>query len=330
MNRRRLWVSIGEIIGLLLDPDPRRGTASLLALIFAVGTFSWVIDANYEWLLNDLSRFGKVALSAILLVNALGILYLLARYARSRSIRRDRDSLSMSKPEPSQGLILFLSTLSVHHWKLSQPEKDLLGSPPAKGLLELIEAPSPDWATIQRLLQITNWQVPLKAIEHHQNPGSSGSGLDHIWIIVTEDTASPDSGPRPGSAHHLNAFRVAIENLLNFTGTVHDHEMDGRLLTNIFDVQRSFKAVDVVYSELAPRVDLLENQIVSDLTSGTAVMTAGMVLACGLANRRLQYMAGNDPISGAALDVPAPIGIHLDSSELIKMAIHGLSPDLAD
>ena len=63
-----------------------------------------------------------------------------------------------------------------------------------------------------------------------------------------------------------------------------------------------------------------------DITSGTVTMTAGMMLACALFGRRLQYTAAdNDPTDGQPLEQPKPYAITVDETALRRLVLQHMA-----
>jgi hypothetical protein len=138
-------------------------------------------------------------------------------------------------------------------------------------------------------------QVPLEAIRHHLEDGA----LRHIWVLATSDIKD-ETGKiiRPGSHGLVAACERILRAGLGWRGvTVHHCGDEPELIVPPYNVRQAFAVVDRVYRQEAPRAGLADMDVIADITGGTVTMTAGMLLACALLRRPLQYTAAdNDPL----------------------------------
>lgn len=106
--------------------------------------------------------------------------------------------------------------------------------------------------------------------------------LRHCWLITTpQPPPNPDS--RSPSAWE-NAHELQRQYLDHFT--VHLKVVDP------YNATAAFEAVEQAYAE-AGRLGLRARDLVADITGGTKMMTAGMILACNTAGRQATYMRPN-------------------------------------
>lgn len=119
-------------------------------------------------------------------------------------------------------------------------------------------------------------QAAAKAIEYHL--GDEGT-LQVCWLVAS-------SGER-GSVLVAEAIRKAYESRCKILVC---------LVGDAFSVQDTYDVVQRIYSEEVyadefQDAGLAPDRVIADFTSGTAPMTAGMVLACGR-HRPMQYTTG--------------------------------------
>jgi hypothetical protein len=133
-------------------------------------------------------------------------------------------------------------------------------------------------------------QSAAKAIEYHL----AGDTLKVCWLV-----ASSGEG---GSVALARAIRQAYE---------------GRCTIRVcqvgdaFSVQDTYDAVQRIYNEEIYRdefaaFELAPERVIADFTSGTAPMTAGMVLACGR-YRPMEYTTGRPARAGEAEIASVPL-----------------------
>jgi hypothetical protein len=122
-------------------------------------------------------------------------------------------------------------------------------------------------------------QAAARAIEYHLGDGESEAALEVCWLIA--------SSGAEGSVVAARAIRKAYESRC----TIRVREVG-----NAFSVQDTYDVVQRIYNEEIyddehRAFGLSPDQVIADFTSGTAPMTAGMVLACGR-YRPMQYTTG--------------------------------------
>lgn len=136
-------------------------------------------------------------------------------------------------------------------------------------------------------------QAAVKAIRYHLGDGdgstqdaAGGAALKVCWLV-----ASTGEKGSVGMARQ-------IRKLCDRPGCA----IEIREVGNAFSVQDTYDVVQEIYNheiygEEFKALGLSPDQVISDFTSGTAPMTAGMVLACGR-YRPMQYTTGRPAKSG--------------------------------
>ena len=135
-------------------------------------------------------------------------------------------------------------------------------------------------------------QAAAQAIRYHM--GEDGGGAETVlkvcWLVA--------STGEKGSMSMAREIRKMCEK----PGCT----IEIREVGNPFSVQDTYDVVQRIYNEEIYGENLKElalspDQVICDFTSGTAPMTAGMVLACGR-YRPMQYMTGR-PARGGELEI---------------------------
>ena len=184
-------------------------------------------------------------------------------------------------PPLTRGLILFVSRKPPDSvkWETLKEMTDQLGSnkPPTfddlKKLSEVIRARR---GKGKNLSQPTNWiealadtpfAPPLYAIAYHSER------LEHLWLVVTSETEKEE----------LCLLRKILRNL-NAQFKIHELRLE-----NPDDLSAIQRVINIAYHQ-AKELGLPESEVTTDITSGSALMSVGGVLACVRSQRRVQYL----------------------------------------
>ncbi|MDY6785527.1 MAG: CRISPR-associated protein [Cyanobacteriota bacterium] len=133
-----------------------------------------------------------------------------------------------------------------------------------------------------------------RAILHHWNGGQMPH-LTHCWLICTQRSQSSaqelqkkliDKGLSQGCAlHYGEDYRVEdVEN----PGESLSLCVSDDLINDPIYIQ---KLTDCIYADARVQYGLDESRVIADFTGGTKSMSAGIILACAIAARRLQYIS---------------------------------------
>ncbi|MFH1635175.1 MAG: hypothetical protein ABIG63_14375 [Chloroflexota bacterium] len=114
-----------------------------------------------------------------------------------------------------------------------------------------------------------NLYVPWQIIEHHQ------SALTHIWLLSTLASMS--------TANEL------LSKIKNQWPRIRVHSLE-ETIVDADNIERTWEMVEKIYSVWAPDLGLQPCDVVSDITGGTKMMTAGMTLACASPERNMEYV----------------------------------------
>jgi hypothetical protein len=137
-------------------------------------------------------------------------------------------------------------------------------------------------------------QAAAKAMDYHLGSDDGGDpALKVCWLVA--------SSGEMGSVSIASEIRAAYESRCKVVI---------REVGNAFSVQDTYDVVQRIYNEEISRDEFQEfelspGSVLCDFTSGTAPMTAGMVLACGR-YRPMQYTTGRPPKGGEPEIVSVP------------------------
>jgi len=176
------------------------------------------------------------------------------------------------------------------------------------------EAPEELRSTFRGLIVFASLgkESPAKiAIKHHWNNGNGD--LAHCWIVCGGDKAltaakemvngltQEDKIPER-TFHFLPEYEMSNpENsslTLNLVPNINEAN-DPNIIRQI---------VEAIYKDAKDKFNLDESDIISDYTGGTKSMTAGLILACTVPSRRLQYILSeftqdNKPTNSKVMEI---------------------------
>jgi hypothetical protein len=190
-------------------------------------------------------------------------------WVESRAARARR-SYHGEPPARARGLILSLSTFNGRDSKLTDPHA--LDDRLRAGILT-----AADEAEIAR----TNWGPLYIAVRHH------APTLEHCWLLY--------SMGKKGSCEQLEVAKRLIQQVVAAAGRG-AVEVHPEPVADVSDPARVAHLVDEIYDRAVRRFDLRPEEIVADITGGTAAMSAGMMIAVLPENRRMQYLRQDVPL----------------------------------
>ncbi|PKO20835.1 MAG: hypothetical protein CVU38_18010 [Chloroflexi bacterium HGW-Chloroflexi-1] len=124
------------------------------------------------------------------------------------------------------------------------------------------------------IVMVTRAPTARQAVDYHRER------LQHLWIIMTPEMRELAGAlSKHAETLHVTCHLLELQNELDATGC--------------------YGVVRDVFQVHGPRYGLAPGEIIADLTGGTKLMTAGMVLACGDLNQALQFVptqyVGSEP-----------------------------------
>ena len=314
---------MADALALLLGLNPRGRALAVFLTVAGLVTLNWFSSATM--MLIGRQPFAE---PIQLIIGLLGLpaVFLLFMWASRRTwlnMRRGKvDAVTATeRPASSAGLIVFLPVFNTFAPKLPAALKTELWK--ARDLIEALSDPQPDWPRILDYVQASNMQTPLEAVSFHLAAGK----LHDVWVLATTDlTDAKGEVIRAGSVGLAEAFERVLREGMGWGVAVHDWRQHPSLIVPPYNAQATFAVVDRIFREEAPRVSLRADEIVGDITSGTVTMTDGMMLACALFGRRLQYTAAeNDPTDGRPLEQPKPYAITVDETALRRLVLRHMA-----
>lgn len=260
-------------------------------------------------ILNNLASV--VGMQGSLVAVILGVICVVWWRWQTQRSRRRKIAITIKeefKPPGKPGLILPLSTVAViggtpqQRAALPDALARLAGDVPAR--------PTHDDF---RLLETTNLESPLRAIEFHYDERHGSERLRDCWLITTEDVTYPNGHTERGSrkaAYILENWFFALHP--EAKDSVHFHRdtyEDAQLCVGPRDYVSLAETVDAIF-ENAP---YKPEHIIIDITPGTKPMTLALAFACFGSKRTMQYMtAGRHPLTGEVLGAGLRVPILLD------------------
>lgn len=142
----------------------------------------------------------------------------------------------------------------------------------------------------------SNWGPLVVASEHH------GDKLKHCWVVCSRQV--------------LNEYPKAEELIKRFAPHVKCHK---RNIVNINDVVEMVGLTDEIYKDASEK-GLPAEFVIADFTSGTAMMSGGLIISAASKNRKLEYMKQDGTTKNESLievEIP-PSLLMLKTSETIQ------------
>jgi hypothetical protein len=267
MSRRAKFINI---LSNILDFQRNRTGKSILLFLFGVVSLGWLTNALYG-LVALLGRYLFFRIGWIKLENPgqafLGLLsdllfpilcFLLAIVMMWRNYRHNTAPFKLNQqvPAPHPGLIMMLSP----YFHRNQSALASVGE---------VEDSMDDPARLRAELLKSNWGPLIVAVEHHSPT------LQHCWIIVTKG----------GS---LAQFEVAEKVVRQLAGKkVKCHEVELEESHNIGPI---VERISHLYREAPAAFNLERDQVIADITGGTAAMSGAMILATIEEDLKIEYL----------------------------------------
>jgi len=247
------------------DPSTARGKWGIFGALLVFVGITWTLDTLLGILGADFGPW--FTLIIVVLVTLAGVALL--SWSESRAARARR-SYHGEPPARARGLILSLSTFNGRDSTLT--DHHALDDRLRAGALT-----AADEAEIAR----TNWGPLYVAARHH------APTLEHCWLLC--------SMGKKGSYEQLEVAERLIQQVVAAAGRG-AVEVHPEPVADVSDPARVAHLVDEIYDEAIRRFGLRPEEIVADITGGTAAMSAGITIAVLPENRRLQYLRQDVPL----------------------------------
>lgn len=156
------------------------------------------------------------------------------------------------------------------------------------------DSPAPPTDGDFALLERSNLESPLRAIEHHYEK----STLRDCWLITTEDVTYPDGKTERGSWYAAKILERWF---------FHRHpEAHNKIRFHYGEPwhvhPRDYAKMWLLVDEIFEQAPYKAENVIVDITPGTKPMTLAIGLACLEPKRTMQYIAaGRHPLTGEVL-----------------------------
>lgn len=155
-------------------------------------------------------------------------------------------------------------------------------------------------------------EPPAKiAIQHHWNKGNGD--LEHCWIVCGGEKALIAAQNMVGELiQDLKIPERVFHYLPNYAMLDPKHASSQiTLVPNLHEANDPNiirQIIEAIYKDAKDKYNLDESDIIADYTGGTKSMTAGLILACTVPTRRLQYILSeftpdNKPIDSKVMEI---------------------------
>lgn len=266
------------------DPSTARGRWGFLGALLVFVGLTWTVDTLLTILGTDLNPWYILILSFLVMIGGVVLLWIDA--VASRRPHR----YHLEPPERARGLILALSTFNKRDSALI--DLNALGGRLKAGAL----SPA-DEAEIAR----TNWGPLYVAVRHH------APTVEHCWLLCSVGKGGGD-----------DQFEVAerlVQQVVAAAGRgaiqVHPEPV-----ADVNDITGVALVVDGIYVQARRRFGLRPEEVIADITGGTAAMSAGVVIATLPQERRLQYVRQDREVP-----LVTPDGRLLSAEELVEKKV---------
>ncbi|MCS3924849.1 hypothetical protein [Methanosalsum natronophilum] len=227
---------------------------------------------------------GNIGTALMLLVAGI-IVFLVYHYSKIRREKKREALIPIGTPKrtevkPHKGLITMVSKLSISSNSDYENELSTLYSTVDTAITE---------KRLDHAEAIRGTGHTIRSINHHiQGDG----GLSVCWLLYTSEKSSEDNAKL--IKHYIDSYS---------DGSI---DVNLRKISDENDPKKIASEVNKIYSYELPQ-HLTEEDIISDITSGTKAATAAIILTCLSPKRDIQYIEQKEH------DV---IGINLDTNDI--------------
>jgi hypothetical protein len=183
-------------------------------------------------------------------------------------------------PEAHEGLICMLSPCRP---RMSNEDAVRRRIPlDAKALQDVLDDDMPgSREDLRQTIFGTTWGTLWAAVQHHREC------LEHCWLVSTE-------GDRGSRSEVEIAERIVQAAALRAEPVRCYYEECSVQDAN--DIETIVPIIDKIYREALPALNLEANQVIADLTGGTAAMSAAMAIATMDGERKIEYLRQDRPL----------------------------------
>lgn len=234
---------------------------AIVITFFLQGVLTSVLT---EWLLESFGVYGTIFTS--LTVCFMLLSFVTIWFQRTETKRTELNKKIQLEANPtSEDLLEKHKGLIVSASRLIEPKKSALDKINSVDDISDIEG-------LKAVYDIRGIGQTFRAIIHHAGE------LRDCWLLCTGDVNE--------SQELVNHF---VNRLLKNAIRVHPVK-----ISDPFKIETTFEEINRIYSEELKTYMLTENEIIADLTGGTAIMSCAMILVCLSPDRDMEYVLQND------------------------------------
>lgn len=217
-----------------------------------------------EWFVENFGIYGTIFTSLTVCFILVGFVTIwfqrteMKRTKLNKKIQFEANPTFEDLLEKHKGLIVSVS-------RLIEPKKDVLDK------INAVHDIS-DQDGLKTIYDIRGIGQTFRAIIHHAGE------LRDCWLLCTGDVNESQE-----------LIKYFINKFLDPTIRIHPVKID-----DPFKIETTFKEINKIYSEELKTYMLSENEVISDLTGGTSIMSCAMILSCLSPDRDMEYVLQND------------------------------------
>lgn len=231
-----------------------------IGIITLIVTWFLVEDIRVEltgWIKSEFGVPGEITTTVSLVLIAIAFKYILFIKDERKKAELKANPTSELLQEKYKGLIVSVSLIT-------ESKKDILDK------IDAIKSLN-DKDGLELIYTTRGIGQTFRAIIHHLGE------LTNCWLLCTGDAEM--------SKELVEYF------IKKFSKSIRVHP---RKINDPFKVEETFNVINKIYSEEIKKCALNENQVIADLTGGTAIMSCAMVLSCLSPDRDMEYVLQKD------------------------------------
>ncbi len=267
---RKEGISLGKFFSRVIS-----GNVSSLGGIYTIVVFlvalSMSTDKFAQWI--DSGNLEKLYLATTYLFTGINtaILFIL-----SQSYFYRKDTGTYTEPERKKVLIAALSLFKYGNEKGNNRDETL------KKFLEEIKNKKLDDSKAP-------WAVPLRSIKHHVVDNNNKPILEKVILLVSEETSSKQEAESKVKTYNFNDFKLVCREFCKLYGVKANIEIVESRPVNFNSIQDCLSELHrLLRVEVFPRYK--DEDISMNISSGTAIVSAAMVIASVKEGRQIEYI----------------------------------------
>jgi hypothetical protein len=234
---------------------------AIVITFFLQGVLTSVLT---EWLVENFGIYGTIFTSLTVCFMLLGFVSIwfqrteMKRTNLNKKIQLEANPTFEDLLEKHKGLIVSVS-------RLNEPKESVLDK--INAIDDIFDKDG-----LKTVYDVRGIGQTFRALVHHAGE------LGDCWLLCTGDVDE--------SQELVNHF---INRLLKNVVRIHPVRID-----DPYKIETTFEEINRIYSEELKTYMLAENEVIADLTGGTAIMSCAMILVCLSPDRDMEYVLQND------------------------------------